>query len=127
MIALTPEEKKRLAEEAEILAMECLEGRGPEFTADNYCGCGIGVLIKRGLPDRWSDNYIGGQHPYYLLAVEIDRHLPEESGPLGLVSRALQGAVNEVFDRGGTDFAAKMQAAVVFPLLALRDALLEAP
>jgi hypothetical protein len=96
------------------LAMECVEGRAPEFTPDSYCGCPVGTAIFRALGVRVpSGLYAIGAADKYEMAVQIDKHLPDKEG-LGVVSRALQS------QRYGSH--KERQAAVVFPLLALADA-----
>lgn len=123
---LTTAQKKRLAREAEKLAMECVEGTSPAFTPDSYCGCAIGTLIKRALPALWREDYRGSD-PFYQLAVEIDRHFQEDHGTLGMVSRSIQYSHNpELLAELLPDARATvMRDSAVFPLLALADALEE--
>lgn len=85
---LTPEEKKRLAAEAEKMAMECLEGRAPPFGA---CYAELRNRAKY-------YGFVGYFDPGYLIA---------DASYTGLLS----------------GYAARL----VFPLLALCDAVLEAP
>lgn len=112
---LTMPERKRLAREARKLATECAEGTAPAFDPTSYCGCAIGEILARtgSRPSPESETVNKAWH----LAVEIDGMLPDEQaiGGMGLVSNAL-------IDYGDYD-GVSMHSAVVFPLLALADAL----
>lgn len=101
---MTRAQRGRLAREARRLAMECVEGTAPEMN-DFWCGCAIGIVVKRaGLtPDGW-------------FAAKLDAMVsnPTDHPAYGIVSQATR---ERIFRHNPT--------AVVFPLLALADALEE--
>lgn len=105
---LTPEEKKRLAEEAEKLALECAEGRAPplargELQTDDGHHCVMGEISFRACGDA---------HKY---------------GWLNYESSDVREARWDLVLSNNNARPEDRHSAVVFPLLALRDALLEAP
>ena len=100
---LTKKELRRLAKEARVLAMECVDGRAPALAygtlGDEFGHCAMGWIIKRACGSPFATNH-------------------EWGGPLEPVSRLVVDANNTV--------STNRHAAVVFPLLALADALEDA-
>lgn len=107
-MALTPEQKKRLAKEARRLAMECVRGTAPAFGTgtelngvDGGPNCVLGHVYCRAEPPL-------AKHMHTQLFTLTDWPNPEWS---------VVTAANDYYP------PAQRQAAVVFPLLALADAL----
>lgn len=100
---LNKKQKKRLAKEMRGLAMECIDN-GPEMK-DDWCGCAVGISMKR------AGVSTGGMWRDCGLAEDIDLLMPDGSWP-GVVTNATR---ERIYRANPT--------AVVFPLLALADAL----
>lgn len=109
---LTPSQLKRLAREARKLAMEIAGGAEPEMYAysnEGWCACGV-VSKRAGLGSE-------------SVSREIDREVLSYPGARrGLVSDALEVACYPSIDYPS---APRDYGPLVFPLLALGDALEE--
>ena len=112
---LTKTEKKRLAREARALAMECVNGKIPKLSWHSYCGCAAhAVAVRAGYTGATAEavaEEVAGYQPFDL----------DDRKPVGFP----QGFFHLIDEATYYESTGEQRGAVVFPLLALADALEE--
>lgn len=99
----TKVQKRRLAKAARELAGEYAEGRGPELSNQDFCGCAIGQVLYGGQRARW---------------------LSDERSTAFNLDVKTHGILSEATGRELGHFDGEpVPGAVVFPLLWLADEL----